>query len=505
MLRTLKPFTEWGISLIFKNLKSKLWFNIFIRIALIFAAFVLILTVSNVTMLVRFFSYKEKNTLKEQITVISALDFGDSQAVKNTIYNINEKYNFDIEIYNSQGRISYTTQGSQMIGFLEQQNDRFQMQHEEMTAVKTENLGSGIVFETAVRHFDKQEFLLVRKAVGENLFAEVRVQKELISNSAAIANEFIIIVAVICFLLSIVWVLIFAKRFSKPIVLMNEITNDMSNLNFKRKLAVESGDEIGQLALSVNELSDSLSSALQELKESNEKLRDEVELERQLDVMRRGFVANVSHELKTPISIISGYAEGLKLNINPESNEQYCDIIIEESQRMNKLVLSILELSRYESGQIPLKFESFDISSLCSQMMARIFKDKNIEIENKIPESTICFADALQIEQVLKSLLENAAVHTKSGGKVSVCSEEKDGIYKISVFNSGETIDNSIMPQIWQSFYRGDTSHKRESSRFGLGLSIVAAIMKMHGTNCGVYNTENGVCFWFEVKKGLSH
>lgn len=486
--------------MIFKDLKSKLWFNIFIRIALIFAVFVLILTVSNVTLLVNFFSFKEKNTLKEQILVISQLDFSDSQVVKNTIYGINEKYNFDVEIYNSLGNISYTTRGSQMMDFFEQKNDRFQMQHEEMTPVKSEDLGNGIIFETAVRRFDKQEFLLVRKTVDSNLFAEVRVQKQLIANSAAIANEFIVIVAVICFLLSIVWVFIFAKQFSKPISLMNEITNDMSNLDFKRKLNIESKDEIGQLAMSVNELSDSLSKALSDLEETNAKLRDEVELERQLDIMRRGFVANVSHELKTPISIISGYAEGLKLNINPESKEQYCNTIIEESQRMNKLVLSILELSRYESGQIPLKCENFDISSLCSQMMTRIFKGKNIETENNIPENTICYADVLQIEQVLKSLLENAAVHTQDGGKVTVNCSEENGVYKISVTNTGKPIDNEIMPQIWQSFYRGDASHKRESSRFGLGLSIVAAIMKMHGTNCGVYNTEDGVCFWFEVR-----
>lgn len=486
--------------MIFKDLKSKLWFNIFIRIALIFAVFVLILTVSNVTLLVNFFSFKEKNTLKEQILVISQLDFSDSQVVKNAIYDINEKYNFDVEIYNSLGNISYTTRGSQMMDFFEQKNDRFQMQHEEMTPVKSEDLGNGIIFETAVRRFDKQEFLLVRKTVDSNLFAEVRVQKQLIANSAAIANEFIVIVAVICFLLSIVWVFIFAKQFSKPISLMNEITNDMSNLNFKRKLKIESGDEIGQLAMSVNELSDSLSTALSDLEETNAKLRDEVELERQLDVMRRGFVANVSHELKTPISIISGYAEGLKLNINPESKEQYCNTIIEESQRMNELVLSILELSRYESGQIPLKCENFDMSSLCSQMMTRIFKGKKIETENNIPENTVCYADIMQIEQVLKSLLENAAVHTQDGGKVTINSSKENEAYKISVVNTGKPIDSKIMPQIWQSFYRGDASHKRESSRFGLGLSIVAAIMKMHGTNCGVYNTEDGVCFWFEVR-----
>lgn len=484
----------------FKNLKNKLWFNIFIRIAVIFIAFVLVLTLSNVSFLVNFFVSKEKTALKEQLVNVSELNFDDTAAVIETITEINEKYNFDIEIYNSQGSIIYTTHGGQMMDFFNQGNDRFAMSHEEMIPIKSEEMSNGITFETAVRRFDKSEYLLCRKQIADNLFAEVRVQKELISNSAAIANEFIVIISFICLAISIIWVLIFARHFSKPITEMNEITKDMAKLNFSRKLEVERSDEIGELASSVNGLSDSLSSALENLKATNEKLMDEIELERKLDVMRKGFVANVSHELKTPISIISGYAEGLKLNVNSDSKEAYCDTIIEESRRMNKLVLSILELSKYESGQIPLEYQSFDISLLCSDMLCRIFKNKNIITENKIKPQTLVYADAVQIEQVLKSLLENAAAHTNDGGIVSTDCMENNGKLRILVHNTGSHIDDELMPEIWQSFYRGDKSRKRESSRFGLGLSIVAAVMKMHNNACGVYNTENGVCFWFELE-----
>ncbi len=483
----------------FKGLKSKLWFNIFIRIAVIFAVFVIILTLSNVTFLINFFISEEKNSLKEQLLVVSELDFSNSQQVINTLSEINEKYNFDVEIYNSFGSIKYTTHGGQMLDFFQQNNDRFSMSHEEMTVIESEQLSQGITFEKAIRRFDKNEYLLCRKQLGDDLFAEVRVQKQLIANSAAIANEFITIISAVCFIVSIFWVLIFARKFSQPIANMNEITKDMAELNFERRLTVNGSDEIAQLAGSINNLSASLSTALSDLQSTNAKLKDEIELERQLDVMRRGFVANVSHELKTPISIISGYAEGLKLDINPKSRESYCNTIIEESQRMNRLVLSLLELSRYESGQIPLNKETFDISQLASDMLTRVFKGKNINTENNIPKNTLCFADVMQIEQVLKSLLENAAAHTAEGGKVHTESSVKDGLLRISVFNTGKNISDELMPQIWQSFFRGDTSHKRDSSRFGLGLSIVAAVMKMHGTNCGVYNTPEGVCFWFET------
>ena len=486
----------------FKQLKDRLWFNIFIRIAAIFAVFVLVLCLSNVSFLVSFFSLKEKNLLREQLENVSSLDFDDTDTVITRLSEINEKYNFDIEIYNSSGMILYTTHGSQMMDYFSLKNDKFVMTHEEMTPTRTENLPDGVVFQTAVRKFDQTEYLLCRKQVNSNIFAEVRVQKQLISNSASIANEFIIIISSVCFVISIIWVFIFARQFSKPITEMNDTTKDMAKLNFERKLYVTRTDEIGQLAGSVNELSSSLKTALDDLKETNARLRSEIEMERQLDVMRRGFVANVSHELKTPISIISGYAEGLKLNVNAESKEEYCNTIIEESRRMNRLVLSILELSRYESGQIPLNRSDFDISAMCGESLRRIFAGKDIETENCVPEGTFVNADPVQTEQVLKSYLENAASHTPEGGKVwTESSLSDDGTVRISVFNTGSHVDEKIMPQIWQSFFRGDKSHKRESSRFGLGLSIVTAIMKLHGKKCGVYNTDCGVCFWFEADK----
>ena len=502
MLPTLKQFTEWGISLRLRELKSKLWFNIFIRIAAVFAVFVLVLCLSNVTLLVKFFIAKEKNALKEQLLAVSELNLNESSQVVKTLSDINEKYNFDVEIYNESGRILYTTHGSQMMDYFSQSNNnKFVMTHEELTVIKSERLSGDIIFETAVRNLDQREYLLCRKRIGDSFFAEVRVQKQLISSSASIANEFIVIISVVCFILSVIWVLNFARKFSKPIAEMNEITKDMAELDFSRKLMVDRSDEIGQLAASVNELSSSLNTALTDLKLTNDRLRSDIELERQLDVMRRGFVANVSHELKTPISIISGYAEGLKLNVSPESKEEYCNTIIDESQRMNKLVLSILELSRYESGQIPLNKESFDISSLCAESLDRVFAGKDIETENKVPDGTLITADPLQIEQVLKAYLENAAAHTPEGGKVWTESNIAGGIVRISVFNTGSHIDEDVMPQIWQSFFRGDKSHRRDSTRFGLGLSIVTAIMKLHSHRCGVYNTDFGVCFWFEAEK----
>ena len=484
-----------------KSLKNKLWFNIFLQVAVIFAVFVAILMLCNTALLSKFFCLRQKNALISQINRLDNIDISDSSAVSEVLTDIRENYNFDTEIYDRRGNIKYTTGGAQMMDFLMNGHSNFIMSHESLVTVKTENLSNGIVYEEAVRRFDNSEFLLCRKEIGSGFYAEVKIQKQLVMSSAKTANEFITVVSVLCLGLSMIWIVIFAKRFSQPLAQMNTITRDMANLKFDRTITVNRNDEIGQLASSVNEMSASLSSTLDDLKRTNLKLRDEIELERQLDVMRKTFVANVSHELKTPISIISGYAEGLKLNVNGDKREAYCDTIIDESRRMNNLVLSILELSKYESGQINAQFRAFDINGMTDMLLNRIFENSDIEIQNKISAQTVVFADEMQIEQALKSYLENAKSHTPSGGKVCVYSDEIDGKMRISVHNTGSHISEEEMPFIWQSFYRGDASHKRDKGRFGLGLSIVSAVMKIHNCHCGVYNTEDGVTFWLELDK----
>ena len=484
-----------------KGLKNKLWFNIFLRVFAIFAVFLVVITLANSALLERFFEGRQKNQLYAQTQRISALDLNDEAAVRETLTDISDNYGFDAEIYTARGRILYTTHGGQMMDFIINGRDNFAMSHERLEPIYSESFSDSIVFEESLRRFDNSIFLLCRAKLQNDVFAEVRIRKQIITSTAAAANEFIIAVAVICFIPAAIWVLFFARKFSRPLVAMNEITRDMADLKFDRRIETDRTDEIGELAVSINEMSDSLSATLQNLESTNARLRDEIELERSLDAMRKGFVANVSHELKTPLAIISGYAEGLQLNVNEASRDSYCDTIIDESRRMNELVLSILELSRYESGQMPVKREEFLLCDMAERVSQRIFKDTDITEINNIEKELVAVSDILQTEQVFKSYLENAKSHTLPGGEVTLSSQIRGDKIRVTVHNTGSHIKGDIMPQIWQSFYRGDASHKRESNRFGLGLSIVNAIMKMQGNSCGVYNTKTGVSFWFETDK----
>ncbi len=481
-------------------MKGKLWIRIFLRIAIIFAVFFIVLTCANRLFLPQFFLSSEKRLLREHADTLCALDISDNTAIAAHLAEISDAHNFEVEIYNNRGEVLYTSYGSQIIDFYYKGNHGLSMNHKKLEVKKTEHLKDGSVFETAIDKHTKTEYLIYRTTMGGGINAELRVQTGLLKNSAQIAERFIGLVALACLFAALIWTYFSARKISRPISEMSEITESMAALSFDRKVKIDSGDEIGRLGSSINLLSERLSTTLSDLQKSNAQLRDEIELERQLDSMRRGFVANVSHELKTPISIISGYAEGLKLDINPASRESYCDTIIDESERMNRLVLSLLELSKYESGQIPLKKEIFSLSDMAKNLSERIFADSAVTLS--LPnEEHLTNADPMQIEQVLKSLLENAKSHTPQGGTVCVNISEQDNALRTEVHNSGSAVSEEQMPKLWQSFYRGEESHKREQSRFGLGLSIVSAICKMHGHSCGVYNTKSGVCFWFETDK----
>ena len=484
----------------FKKLNNKFWFRLFLRVGIIIVAFVLLLTLCNTAFLSSYYEYAHKKDLISVSDDIKKTDLNNSAQMISVISTIEDEYGFEVEVYSNDGRIIYSSVGGQMMQFFFEDSDRLHMHHRPLDTKKSYKTGKDGVLVRAVDRISKNEYLVYRFSLNNSAIAEVRTQIAQIKNSAAIANTFITIIAVIFLVISIFWVLWFSRKISKPISDMNRITRNMAQLDFAEKLIPDSGDEIGQLAVSINDLSVRLNDTMSNLNATNAKLKNEIELERQLDNMRRGFVANVSHELKTPISIIQGYAEGLKVNINADSKEKYIDTIIDESHRMNKLVLSLLNLSRYEAGQVAINPVKFSLCPIVLTISERIFAGKNINLSVDIAEDTLVLADLDQIEQVLKSYLENAASHVNVGGDVKISAILKGDRYCVTVYNSGSHIDEEIMPQIWQSFYRGDKSHNRESGRFGLGLSIAAAIVKGHGEDYGVYNAENGVCFWFTIK-----
>lgn len=443
-----------------------------------------------------------------QLVKITQTDLSDPKQVVDVLSEINDHHHYEAEVYDRYNRILYTTYGTQVIKRNSANavgNDV--MLHSSLITETQTILPDGSVYE---RGYNKNgdKFLVCTKQAENGIFISVRVQLALINIVAKMTAVFILIPTIIAFPLSLIWVLFFSKKFSDKITGMCTAAQNISRLDFSDRLTVEGKDEIGQLAEAINEMSDSLEKTLSYLNDANRKLtaantslQDKMQLERRQSETRLIFTANVSHELKTPLAIISGYAEGLKLNINSSSRDEYCNVIIDECSKMNALVAQLLTLSRYLSGEAGLNPVQFSLREASAAALERIFHSDDITIKNLIPTNLFVLADRSRIDEVFKAYLENAHFHTPTGGTVTLSAVVRGDTVRFSVKNTGKPISEEHLEHIWDSFFRGDTAHGRGENRFGLGLSIVKAIASSHKTDCGVENLPDGVKFWFECAK----
>ena len=300
----------------------------------------------------------------------------------------------------------------------------------------------------------------------------------------------------------------YVRTIYKPILRLVNISKEMSKLNFNVKYDVESDDELGILGGSMNELSDKLEETIIELKQANYELQNDIAQKEKIDEMEKDFISNVSHELKTPIALIQGYAEGLTecVNDDEQSREFYCNVIMDEADKMNKMVKNLLSLNQLESGGNTLQYEKFELNMVISGIVSSLdylLKQENIQVDFCPKEDIYVYADEFKMEEVVTNYLTNA-IHYAKGEKQIRISEEKIGKrVRISVFNTGDQIPQEELDNIWGKFYKVDKARTREYGGSGIGLSIVKAIMNAHGTECGVNNLENGVEFWFELDMEL--
>jgi two-component system, OmpR family, sensor histidine kinase VanS len=325
-----------------------------------------------------------------------------------------------------------------------------------------------------------------------------------ISESAAVSNRFTAIVALITIFITGLWTLYVSDKFTRPIKQINITTKKMAELDFSQTLDITSEDEIGQLSQSINHLSHKLKVTIGELNKKNQQLEQDIDKGKRIDTMRREFVSNVSHELKTPIFLIQGYAEGLKNNIvtDEEKRSFYCDVIMEEAEKMDAIVKDLLNLSQIESGNMDLNKYDFDIEQLIEDVTKKlepIFKEKDISIGTEIALNSLVNGDPIRIEQVIVNYMNNAINHVDSNKKIKVTAEEKNSKVRVSIFNTGQHIPEELLERIWISFYKVDKARTRSYGGTGLGLAIVKAIQQAHCNEYGVMNIEDGVLFWFDI------
>ncbi len=333
----------------------------------------------------------------------------------------------------------------------------------------------------------------------------IRSPLESIRESASISNMFYIYVGIVIIIVSGIIIWLITNHLTKPISELTAISQRMAALDFHTKYRSRHSNEVDLLGENFNRMSEQLERTILKLQTANKQLEQDIAEKVKIDEMRKEFLNNVSHELKTPIALIQGYAEGLKDNImdDVESREFYCEVIMDESSKMNIMVKKLLTLNKLEFGYDELLMERFDIIALIKGMLQNseiLIQQREAQIqfdENQAP--VYVRADEFKIEEVVTNFFTNALNHLDYERIVAVNVYRQGGKARVTVFNTGNPIPEDALEHVWEKFYKVDKAHTREYGGSGIGLSIVKAIMESHHESCGVENCENGVMFWFEL------
>lgn len=390
---------------------------------------------------------------------------------------------------------------------------RFQMQMDDWIygtdRSKIQVLYSGKDY-TLVRQTDERlqsEYLVLLGKLNDGGRVYVRAAVESIRESASITNRFFVSVSAGMILFSILLIVIFSRSISHPLQALSDLSKRMSRLDFDAKF-VQSGHgtrEIDELGQSMNELSETLEKTISELKTANISLTQDIEKKEQIDEMRKEFLSNVSHELKTPLALIQGYAEGLSecINDDPESREFYCDVIMDETEKMNHMVRQLLDLNQLEFGNDKVEMTRFNLTELIDGVIASsgiMAQQKQAQILFDPQGPVYVWGDEFKVEQVITNYLTNAINHVENEKRITISFRYHDNLVRTSVFNTGEQIPEEELDKIWIKFYKVDKARTREYGGSGIGLSIVQAIMDSLHQKCGVINHPDGVEFWMELE-----
>ena len=472
------------------------------QFALIFsglmAGTILLCWFANTMFLGQFYTKHKQGVLRsayEQIDNASSDGDIQSDAFDVTFEQISMKNNLDILILDSDTQtIKSTVNDSAIL------TDRL-LSYFLRGTEKAESLYSNDKYHVQ-KIFDpwmNMEFIELWGLLSNGNMIVMRSPMESIHESVVIANQFLGYVGVIAILISALIIWFVSKKITEPILELAKISERMTHLDFEAKY-----DDVALLGKHINQLSRALESTISELKTANNELQLDIARKNEIDEMRKEFLSNVSHELKTPIALIQGYAEGLVdcVNDDEENKNFYCDVIIDEAGKMNKLVKNLLELNQLEFGNDSVVMERFDIVELirnCTNAVDILLKQNEIKLVFNHQEPIYAWADEFKVEQIINNYLSNA-IHYAQGEKViEITLERIDERIRIKVFNTGSPIPEEAIPHLWTKFYKVDKARTREYGGSGIGLSIVKAIMDSLNQQYGVINYDNGVAFWFEV------
>ena len=487
----------------------------------VFFALIVIMLIGDNFFLERFYEYRKEHVLQNAYLEIDRYlqegggfpsvfpeeksGSGTDTAVTRYISNLTEKENISVIITDNTSSRSYTSSANpnallQRLSsyILGKSGDKRKSLYEgeNYTIVKTEGRGDDGGYMESWGYFSDNSTSFIMSMPLSSL-----------SEAVSVFNSFLLFLGFITMVLGIIIVYIASYEVTKPIQQLAQLSLKMSKLDFSARFEGDSSDEIATLGNSMNVLSERLEETICDLKKANNELLSDIENKTLIDKRRQEFVANVSHELKTPIALIIGYAEGLSEGLceDSESRTYYSNVILDEAKRMNHMVKDLMNLSAIEQGKDLPDFALLDFPKLLQGVISSmdiLLKQEEIQLEVEIPKELYLYGDEFKIEEVLMNYLQNAIHHVTEPKQISIYTENRGkNLVEVHVRNTGNPIPKEDLSHVFEKFYKVDKAHTRAYGGSGLGLSIVKAIMDSHHQECGVKNTLTGVDFWFTLEK----
>lgn len=488
------------IKLKFKSVRFKLFFTMCVVILVIILSLVLI----NSIVLENFYIYSKTATIKQVYQKVN--DYYNTENtnvdLETELKKIAYKNNFDILIKTDTNLIIFTSDRE----FLS--STYILKDINEIKSKSIEENETKINVKVTTDEVNNISYMFLTGILDNGYVLYIRMPISPIEESVKISNTVLLMIGGITLVVAGIIASLISRKFTNPILQLNDIANKMAKLDFSKKYRItDTEDEINELGRSINTMSDKLEATIKELQKNNIELEKDIEEKSKIDEMRKQFISDVSHELKTPIALIQGYAEGLIENVNSdeESRKFYAEVILDETNKMDKLVKQLLELMKLEYGKREFDNEKFNINELINEVLRKcsvMINEKNIKVYFENKEPIYVYADEFYMDQIITNYLTNAIKHAEEvekETKIEIKVEKVSNKIRVSVFNTGENIPEEDLQRIWGRFYKLDSSRNRQDGGSGIGLALVKAIMNNYQNEYGVKNKKNGVEFYFDM------
>lgn len=482
-----------------KSVKVKLLLSM--TMLIVFMVFFMIF--ANTFLIEKFYLHSKKDNLIQAYNEINnymSFSGADSNEIELQLERIGITHNFNIIITDENNSNIYSSSIDYKPYMAEDERAnkaKILYSKNGVYILEMKDMKNGLTFLMLVGKLDNGDGVYIRMPVAS------------ITENVKISNHFLYMVGILVLIMSGVIATLISKRFTKPISELSTIANKMSNLDFSQKYRIkDTNDEIDNLGKSINTMSDKLEETITQLQKNNSELEKDIEKKSKIDEMRRQFISDVSHELKTPIALIQGYSEGLIENVNTDEDNRkfYAEVISDEANKMDNMVKELLELMKLEHGGRVFHNDYFDLTELIKEEIRKytvMLQENEIQVEFDDKTSNQVYADENFMEQIVNNYLSNAIKHAEEvGGKKQICittQQKEDGKLRVIVMNTGKQISKENINRIWNRFYKEDSSRNREMGGTGIGLAVVKAIMEKYQNEYGVENVENGVEFYFDV------